>query len=61
MSRFVRFCDAFNLPIITLINTKGYDVTANAPAMYYDFASNQAAFVWNENLKPLCEKFTVNN
>jgi len=29
MSRFVRFCDAFNLPIITLINTKGYDVNSN--------------------------------
>ena len=29
ISRFVRFCDAFNLPVITLINVKGYDVTAN--------------------------------
>ena len=45
----------------TLSSVVSYDVTANAPAMYYDFASNQAAFVWNENLKPLCKKFTLNN
>ncbi|MBE5812423.1 MAG: hypothetical protein E7314_02055 [Clostridiales bacterium] len=29
ISRFVRFCDAFNLPIVTLVNTKGYDVKSN--------------------------------
>ena len=29
MARFVRFCDAFNLPIVTLVNTKGYDINSN--------------------------------
>lgn len=36
-----------------------YDVIANATAIDYDFSSNQAAFVWNENQMPLCEKFTL--
>ena len=30
IGRFVRFCDAFNLPIVTLINAKGYDLKANS-------------------------------
>ncbi len=38
-----------------------YDVTANAAAIDYAFASNQAAFVWDENSRPLCEKFTISN
>ena len=38
-----------------------YAITANATAEDYDFNSNQAAFLWNENLEPLCEKFTIEN
>lgn len=38
-----------------------YDVVPNTVATEYNFNSNQAAFVWNENLKPLCEKFTIGN
>jgi len=30
LSRFIRFCDAFNLPLITLINTKGYEQKADS-------------------------------
>jgi len=44
-----------------LLNVMSYDVVANTPAQKYDIASNQAAFVWNENLKPLCGKFTISN
>lgn len=29
MSRFIRFCDAFNLPLITLVNVKGYDINSS--------------------------------
>lgn len=28
ISRFVRFCDAFNISLVTLVNTKGYDSTS---------------------------------
>ncbi len=38
-----------------------YTITANATATEYDFNSNQAAFLWNGNLEPLCEKFTIEN
>jgi len=27
-ARFVRTCDAFNIPVVTLVNTKGFEVTA---------------------------------
>jgi acetyl-CoA carboxylase carboxyltransferase component len=30
IGRFVRFCDAFGLPIITMVNAKGYDLKANS-------------------------------
>ena len=29
IARFVRFCDAFTLPIVTLVKVTGYDVTSN--------------------------------
>lgn len=44
-----------------LSSVVSYDVVANASANDYYFNSNQAAYVWNENLKPLCEKFVIGN
>lgn len=38
-----------------------YDVVADASAEEYDFALNQAAFIWDENLQPLCKKFKLTN
>ena len=45
----------------SLSSVVSYDVVANASANDYYFNSNQAAYVWNENLKPLCEKFVIGN
>ncbi len=44
-----------------LSSVVNYDVFANVTAIDYDFNSNQVAFVWNGNLKPLCEKFAIGN
>ncbi len=38
-----------------------YDITAGTTEEICTLSSNQAAFVWNENLVPLCEKFTIGN
>lgn len=44
VSRFVRFCDAFNLPVVTVINTKGYsnnsssDIINAGARLFYAYA-----------------------
>lgn len=44
ISRFIRFCDAFNLPIVTLINAKGYfnnssnDIMNAGARLFYAYA-----------------------
>jgi len=37
-----------------------YDVPAGTKENICTLDENQIAFVWNENLKPLCEKFSIN-
>ncbi|MBQ8551201.1 MAG: leucine-rich repeat protein [Clostridia bacterium] len=40
---------------------KAQTIAANAEAVEFDFAQGQAAFVWNDNMNPLCDKFTLGN
>ncbi len=44
-----------------LSTVETHAVTAGTVNEEYEFGLNQAAFVWDENIAPLCEKFTLGN
>ncbi len=52
-ARFISFCDCFKIPVLTLVDTEGYEVTADAEKTQYGaaLAKLACAYASSENAK----------
>ncbi len=52
-ARFISFCDCFDIPLLTLVDTEGYEVTADAEKAQYGaaLAKLASAYASSENAK----------